>query len=99
MIPVASYQNPAPGSREAHALKKAAQKKPSVVLNATGQDVQFYIVADRYLVRIDATGGQPYIGCNCLAALPPPEQDREESPCYHCGAVLLFIAEKEKEDV
>lgn len=97
MIPVISFQNPLPKSREANALAKARRERPAVALDADGPGRQFYRVNDKYTVQIDATGAQEYIGCNCLAASPPPEQQREESPCYHEGAVLIHIAEQEKE--
>lgn len=98
MIPVISFQDPLPKSREANALAKARREQPKVVLDADGPGRQFYRVNDKYTVEIDGTGASEYIGCNCLAASPPPEQQREESPCYHEAGVLLFIAEKEKED-
>lgn len=94
MIPVEGFVNPPAGSRYYNAVKKALKEKPPVIR----AEKLIFKVKD-YTVQIWADADdQEFIECSCPAGSPTPGLDPqrpyEPVPCYHAGAVLMFIAEE-----
>lgn len=93
----------APGSREFNAVKKALKERPPLTPMGFVEGLgQCYEVKEYLVTLYTDPDGQVFGECNCLAGTPPIDPEtglpsREAGPCYHLGAVLLFIAEEEKE--
>lgn len=102
MIPVEPFVNPAVGTREYNAVKKATKEKPAVHWQADCDGHRYYRVGQYALEVFTDADGQNFVDCSCLAGTPPEDPEtklpsREAGPCYHAAAVLLFIAEKENQ--
>jgi hypothetical protein len=106
VIPVEYFISPAEGSQEYHAVKKALDRDPPVKEIWQEGSFEFFLVqgtqADSvYVVRLyrDADG-QQFAQCECPAGNPPVDNKTRlpvhvPVPCYHVGAVLIFMAKKD----
>ena len=103
MIPMDLWNSEEMKKRRENAEAKARKERPSVVLDAPGFQANYYRVNDKYTVHTyEDADGQMFIECNCLAGSPPIDEktnlpSREAVPCYHASALLIHIAEEEKE--
>lgn len=108
MIPLDLWNSDEMKKRRENAVAKALKEKPSVRLLIDrpleeGDHVKFYEVKNQYTVRVYRDpDDQFFIECGCLAGSPPIDGNtelptREAVPCYHAQAVLIHIAEEEKE--
>lgn len=104
MIPLDLWHSDEMRKRRENAVAKALKEKPDVRLSGIGEREKFYSVKDGiYLVRTYCDPDEQYfIECNCQAGSPPIDgqtnlPSREAVPCYHAAAVLVHIADEEKE--
>lgn len=110
MIPLDLWNSDEMALRRKNAVAKALKEKPSIhdIDVPASADLMPYrrlVVGEKgYIVCLYADADeQHFIECDCAAGSPPVDPEtrlpsREALPCYHAAAVLLLIAEKEKED-
>lgn len=114
MIPLDLWNSDEMKKRRENAMAKAIKERPTVAFSGGGSAVDLvgkdqtrfhmYRVNDKYTVQVYLDADQQtFIECDCLAGRPPVDENtglptREAVPCYHASAVLLHIAEGEKED-
>lgn len=112
MLAIRRFQNPLPGSEEAKAIDRAREVQPRVLHLHTDllERESYYLVKridkiSKHVARVwSDRDGEPFIDCPCYRGKPPIDSRTklpafEPIPCTHAAAVLLFIAEKENQNV
>ena len=109
MIPMELWLSEEMALRRAKAVAKALDLKPKVekfqaevAFGDTEARSDMYKVNDYIVETLKDSDDRLYIECSCLAGTPPIDEATglpkyEPTICYHASAVLLAIAEKEKE--
>lgn len=103
MIPMELWLSDEMKKRRENATAKVLKEKPKIE-QADNIPQGFYWVNDKYWVQVyEDNDSQIFLHCECAAGSPPIDEatglpSREPSICYHGQAVLLHIAEQEKEN-